>query len=278
MKNFLPLVVLLVFLFSGCQKNEKELTQKNQELNQVVEERDSIIAELFNTLDEIEKNLGIVSSSDENQSNVRERMERNVSRINSLIQTNQNTYDSLNRIVYRGGNRYRNLSARLDSMNVQLNEKESRIIELNDQIAMLNTKMNSQDETIGNLRNTSSDQNNSIDEMTKQLNTAYFIVGDQKDLVEKKVVYKDGGFLGLFGRVERLDPRLNTSLFTQIDVRNKLLIDVQKENEKAKIKVVTIHPPESYNIKNVNDELAQVEITDPGLFWEASKYLVVVKE
>lgn len=278
MKNSTLLLFLIAFLVLSCNKKEKELTLRNQELTQVVEQRDSIIGILNNTLDEIEKNLGVISSSGATRNDLKERMRRDISHINNLIESNQNRYDSLKRIVSSGRNRSGNLSKRMDTLNMQLNERENRIAELNEQIAILNNKINYQDQTIGNLQSFSTDQESTIDRMIRRLNTAYFIVGEEKDLVEKNVVYKDGGFLGIFGRVDRLNPQFNNNLFTQIDIRDDQIIEIKKENGKDKISLVTIHPSQSYNIKDVNDEMAQVEITDPQSFWEASKYLVVMKE
>ncbi|NJK86436.1 MAG: hypothetical protein HC906_11175 [Bacteroidales bacterium] len=149
---------------------------------------------------------------------------------------------------------------------------------MNNQIARLNTRINNLDSTIGRLNNFNTSQTEQIGQITRRLNTAYFIVGDEKDLLEKNVIYKDGGFLGFLGQVERLNPELKTDLFTQIDIRNDNLIEVRKENGNDKINVITYHPPESFTLTDVNDNLAQLEITDPELFWQASKYLVVLKE
>lgn len=278
MKNIILVFFLLALLTAGCNKKEKELAQRNQELTQVVEQRDSIIGILNNTLDEIEKNLGIISTSNTNRNDLRERMRRDISHINNLIESNQTRYDSLRTLVSSGRNRSGNLSRRIDTLNTQIEERENRIAELNDQITKLNNKINYQDQTIGNLQSFSTEQESTIERMTRRLNTAYFIVGEEKDLVEKNVVYKDGGFLGIFGRVERLNPQFNNDLFTQIDIRDDQVIEVKKENGKDKISIVTIHPAESYSIKDVNEETAQLEISDPQSFWEASKYLVVMKE
>lgn len=278
MKNFTLIIFLLSLLTAGCNKKEKELEQRNQELTRVVEQRDSIIGILNNTLDEIEKNLGVISTDNTSRNDLRERMRRDISYINNLIESNQTRYDSLRRLLSSGRNRSGNLSRRIDTLSMQLNDRENQLAELNEQITKLNNRINYLDQTIGNLQNFSTEQESTIERMTRRLNTAYFIVGEENDLVEKNVVYKDGGFLGIFGRVDRLNPQFNNNLFTQIDIRDEQIIEVKKENGKDKISIVTIHPTESYNIKDVNEESAQVEITDPQSFWEASKYLVVMKE
>jgi outer membrane murein-binding lipoprotein Lpp len=277
MKNFTIAVLLTALLLAGCNRKADELNQRNAELMSVIDQRDSIINELNVTLDEIEKNLGVVSTQ-EGQRDLRERLQRNISHINNLIERNQSRYDSLRRVIGTGSARSSNMARRIDTLTNELTVRENRINDLNDQIAQLNRRINEQDMTIGNLRGFSSEQSGTIDQMTRRINTAYFIVGEEKDLLNKNVIYKDGGFLGIFGRVKRLNPEFNNSLFTRIDIRDEKLIEVRKDNGKEKINIVTVHPPESYQIKELNEEVTQVEITDPLTFWEASKYLVVMKE
>ena len=272
------LIILAAALFFGCNRKEKQLSLKNQELTGVIEQRDSLIKELGNTLDEIEKNLGVISTSDDDQGDLKERMRRDISHINSLIDQNQSRYDSLRRVIGWGQSRYSKLTGRMDTMNNELAQRNSRIDELNTQINSYTNRVSSQEEAIDNLRNTSSEQASKIEQMTRQLNTGYVVIGKEKELLENEIIYKDGGFLGILGRTDRFNPTFKNDLFKRIDILENNMIEVKKEKSNEKINIVTVHPPESYTLRDIDEDMAQVEITDPERFWEASKYLVVMRD
>jgi Txe/YoeB family toxin of Txe-Axe toxin-antitoxin module len=104
------------------------------------------------------------------------------------------------------------------------------------------------------------------------MNTAYFIVGNSKDLRDKNIITKEGGFIGI-GQSKQLKPDFNEDYFTRIDIRNKTTIEIPGK----KVEVVSTHPPESYSISGEGDARI-LTISDYNAFWKSSKYLVVVAQ
>ncbi len=271
------LVLLSVFIMLACNQ-KKELTLKNQELNHTIVQMDSTLKEMTISMDEIEKNLGIISTSDDIHSNIKKRMQRDIAHINNLMQRNKNQYDSLRRVIGWGQNRYSKTTGRMDSLNNELVLRKTRIDELNNQVNSYTNQVSSQENVISDLRKTSEQQAAKIEQITRRLNTGYVVIGKEKDLLDNEIIYKDGGFLGFLGRTERFNPTFKNDLFKRIDILENNLVEVKKEKKNEKINIITVHPPESYILKDVNDETAVVEITDPERFWEASKYLVVMRD
>jgi hypothetical protein len=119
-----------------------------------------------------------------------------------------------------------------------------------------------------------------LEELTKQMekdmNTAYFTYGTYKELNEKGIVEKKGGFLGL-GKKEELATAFvkNRSYFTELDIREIKTIPLHG----TKAKIMSIHPEGSYVLKEGDNGYSTLDITDPTQFWSVSKFLVVeVKE
>ena len=59
--------------------------------------------------------------------------------------------------------------------------------------------------------------------------------------------------------------------FTRVDIRQTTSIPIQGK----KPKIVTYHPPSSYELQKESDHLTYINIKNPEEFWSASKYLIV---
>jgi hypothetical protein len=110
-----------------------------------------------------------------------------------------------------------------------------------------------------------------LTEKSNELNTAYYSVGTYKALKDKGILEKEGGFLGI-NQVKILVSPLDPSEFTRIDIRNLTEIPVMA----SRCEIVTGQEPSSYELVINNDIVEMVRITDPGKFWDITKYLVIV--
>jgi len=108
---------------------------------------------------------------------------------------------------------------------------------------------------------------NTIDEM----NEVYFAYGTFKELKEKNVLTKEGGFLGI-GQNKELKDDFNQDYFSKIDKRKQQSFLLYSK----KAKLITTHPSESYEIMGADGNADSLVIKDVDAFWNASKYLVIV--
>jgi len=137
----------------------------------------------------------------------------------------------------------------------------------------LNNDIKTRETSIQQLSTESEERSGVIEQQVQRMNTAFFIIGDGKDLQENNVTVKEGGFLGLFGRVEKLKPDFNRDDFTQIDIREETQFEVNTPQNK--LKLITVHPTQSYVLKPVTDTTTVMSISDPEQFWDASNYMVI---
>jgi predicted nucleic acid-binding Zn-ribbon protein len=165
------------------------------------------------------------------------------------------------------------------SLRTTVSQIESESQDLKQQITSLNSKIGDLNNTIKQKdleleKRTEELQNKQaqLDERTRQLNTGFWTAGSYHNLLEKGVLVKAGGVLGV-GKTLRLADKLERSDFNAINIRYSNLIDV---GTGSKAQLVTVHPTDSYRLEQEGNGNFQVVIVDPSKFWSLSKYLVVL--
>lgn len=276
------LVSVLVLLFS-CKNEEMEnkiadLENQNTELNSGSIEKDNQIETYIQSLNEIQDNLSaikekqkIVTSSfnmgnGELNTNVKDMIINDMGLINNLLEENKQKLASLTSRLKKSNLKITELEKMIENMASQLQEKDAEIVSLQTQLANANEQL----KVLFEEYNTRLEE---IGTQTDKLNTAYFCFGTSKELKEKGVLTKEGGFIGI-GKSEKLSADFNKDYFTQIDITLVKSVDLKSK----KAKVITTHASDSYKIEGDKKSVDKLVITNPEKFWASSKYLVIVVE
>jgi len=278
----LALGVLVYSLYNREQDNQLALMEDQQNsFTKQLSARDSTINDWLLTFDQIEKDLNMikqkenlitVKSSDAEFSEERkEQILEDIRYINTLLDNNKKRIAALSSQLRESGGAIKGLQDKIVELEASIKQREDEIAEL--KLALVN-----KDIEIGQLNNRMTDleitivqQDEKIIDQTNKLNQAYLAYGTYKDLKEKGIVDKEGGFLGL-GRKESLVEDFADSLFTPINVTETKTIPVNSKD----VKFITEHPANSYElIHEGDDKIASIEIKDPDQFWKISKYAVV---
>jgi chromosome segregation ATPase len=244
--------------------------------------KDSVVNTYVGSFNEIEENLATIKQKEnilstnkkgtELSGEAKDRINEDIQTINKLMDENREKIATLNEQMRKSGHKVASLEKLIKNLNYKLAEKDKELSGLREQLLTLNATIESLHTSMDTLTAQSTGKSKVITEQTTKLNTAYYAVGTYKELKEKKVLNKEGGFLGL-GREEILKKDFNTEYFTQIDITKTTSIVVG--NKKAKL--LTTHPSDSYKM-NTNDKkvVTDITITNPEKFWKVSKYMVVV--
>lgn len=274
---------LLLYSFYKRDHNSQLALMENQKLlfTEQLVERDSMINDWLSTFDEIESNLNAIkqkekiinmqTSDSEFPKGKKEQVLEDIKYINTLIDENKKKIAYLNSQLKKSGNTITGLQARVTELETSMQQYEMAITELKTtltekdfEIEQLNTRMFA-------LQDTLIFKDETIDNQTDKMNQAFLATGTFKDLREKGLVSKEGGFLGI-GRKESLKEDFPDSLFEMIDVTEIKTIPVNSR----KAKLITEHPTNSYQLIRENENtIAYIEIKDPSEFWKISKYAVV---
>jgi len=243
--------------------------------------RDSMINDWLVTFDEIEKNLNVIkekeklltvkSSDTEVSKNRKEQILDDIKSINTLIDENKKKIARLNAQLKESGGTIKGLQDRIAGLEESMKQYESEIAELNTTLVSKDNEIGQLNNNVIALNDTITIKEERISEQTGKLHQAFLASGTYKDLKEKGIVIKEGGFLGL-GRKQFLVEDFSDSSFTEIDITSLTTIPVNSKD----VRLITEHPSDSYKLIKENDkQIAYISITNPEEFWKITKYAVV---
>jgi hypothetical protein len=275
--HILPLLVIA--LLSACAQDPKEspqfqqLAEDNDRTRAEVAAKDSMINDLFGTVNRISENLRIIRTKQgqlgeaeggSEGTNVEERIMGDIESIDGLLAENRALIERLRKQSKGSANSLAELQRTVDDLDRSVTEKDEEIAVVKEQLASSNS-------SLATLIEMYRDKSQLADLQRNELNTAYYAVGTAKELRENGVLTKEGGVVGI-GGVDKLNTSdLAKGYFTRIDITSAGTIPVAAK----KAKLATAHPEGSYRFE---DGASKLVITDPNAFWSISKYLVVVVE
>lgn len=285
--GIIGLILLLVVAVWGYshynrQHNEQLALMEDQKLSftEQLTARDSMINEWLATFDEIEQNLNAIKQKEniltvkagesEFTKEKKDQVLEDIKYINTLLEENKKKIARLSAQLKESGNTITGLQTRIETLEASMKQFETEVSDLKAtlvnkdfEIEQLNTRMFA-------LQDTLTMKDEFIEGQTYQLNKGFLASGTYKDLKEKGLVSKEGGFLGL-GRKETL-LEVQNNLFSEIDITQTTTIPVNSRNAK----LITEHPTDSYQMVRENENtIAYIEIKNPEEFWRVSKYAVV---
>lgn len=288
--------VSLALLLAGCnQKKLDQLTEENQRLKETTEMQDSLLNDFLRSFNAVEDNLAIIrereglitmnASDPELQQSGKAKVIEDILLIDQLLLENKEIIENLNNKLSRSNAKLSEFRRMVDRMKGQLQTKDNEIVGLKQELVTKNFEIENLSGQVNfltaendSIRRVSTTQATQIAEQTDKLqsqdvalNTAFYISGTFKELRDKNILLKEGGFAGI-GRTPKLREDLSPSEFTKIDIREIDLIPLGAK----KAKVLTSHPAGSYEITGGNKSVDNLKINDAASFWQRSKYLVVL--
>ena len=279
-KYYLFIVVSLVVLATGCnQKEIARLRAQRDSLMAVTGSKDASLVEFVNAFNEIQANLDTIKQKEmiidnrakggEVQANQKEQIQSDINYIYSLLQKNRELVSKLTDKLKKSEHKSAELQKMIDNLNNIIVEKDAQIEQLTAELNKLNIQVNDLTGQVGNLTTENAQKQAEIEAKTTQLNTAYYIIGTVKELKEKNIITKEGGFVGI-GRSKDISDEVDLSYFTKVDITKLNTIPIMKK----KVEIISKHPAGSYRIEGENSADSLV-ILDATQFWSMSKVLVI---
>ena len=283
------LLLLLPLFFIGCESatENNEVIRLNEEKQALIDDlgrKDSIIYVIVQSFNDIEDNLATIKQKQGVISiNTSGDAETEISRRERIIEDMQ----MINEIMEENRKKVRDFTWKINSLVKEQKSANTKLADFQKMIDRLTAMVEAKDVEIATLKSDLLTMNMSLDslalaydiqgivveEQALSLNTGFFCYGTFKELEEKGVITKKGGFIGI-GKTEQLKQDFNTDYFTQIDITETQSIDLFSK----KANVLTSHPSDSYELEGDEDSIEKLIIIDPIKFWSASKYLVIIVE
>jgi len=282
MKNIILFGILLLFVAVSCNQAEVEQLKKDNELlkNQL-QQREQDMSNFMTVFNDIEENLAqvrikenlIVKNSGSNENGDRvEAVKNDIRAIDELMQQNRENLKNLSDKLRESKGENNQLHRMIENLEVIIKDKDREIITMVGQLEDLNFEVQDLYSSISDLKLENLEQSRFINRQEDELNTAYYIIGEQKELKEMGIINKEGGIIGI-GAVKTIGNDVDVSLFTKIDIRSQTVFPLDAK----KVTLVSAHPSDTYIIRK-NEETKRYEsfeITKPEEFWETSKYMVL---
>lgn len=282
----LIVIALVPILFAACENKEQtaRINQLQQEQALMLNEsktKDSLINDFMQTMNEIESNLSEIKSREklisketnsgsELSRSARQRVNEDIKLINELMAENKEKITSLNSRLKKSNLRITEFEKMVESMNVQLAVRDKEIDSLKTELSTLNFAIAVLNDTISHINERNYSLSGQITDRTNELNTAYYVVGDKKELIDQKILSKQGGVLGI-GRTQKVAGDVNLDEFTKVDIRNLKTIPIDAK----KATIMSVHPAGSYELVGTDKRVNELVIKDPALFWQKSRMLVI---
>jgi len=287
MKNYLSFV-LAIILWS-CQGNIEE----DPAYKKLLSERDSLaglvsadvgqINQYLADFNDIQTNLDRIKQAEnlvtvnannpENPTTAKDQINQDMQLIYDLLQQNKKNIEDLRRKLKKSNSRLVELEKMLNNLEQQIAQKDAEIAELKAKLEQMNIKVEILTSNIDSLNKENAQKQDIIAQKTEELNTAFYVLGSKKELIENKIILKKGGFVGI-GKIEKLREDFNKDYFTKVDITTINEIPINA----SKAKVITSHPANSYKLELNGKIIEKLVILDKKQFWSVSKYLVIVIE
>ncbi len=299
LRNIVTGAIVMIIAITGfiiiLNKDAKisELYVEKNNLNSLIETRDSVINELDGTISEIEQNITFIKNKrgqleleqQEGSPAQKERIIEDIALMNTMLEESEKKIEELNEKLASSNVDFSSFRNRIAKLTSELKEQNEVVVQLQReleqkdyQLAELDMKVNEMSQEILVMFDSINVMNDSIVEKTEklqqmdeQLHKAYWAFGTFKELKENGVVTREGGILGILGKNKTLNKNLNDNYFTELDIRSTQTIPLYAK----KAEVISEHSENSYRLVYENDLVAYLEIENPDEFWKLTKYAVI---
>ena len=275
-------VVSAFTLFStSCGSGEKEenpladsLSAVNGELNGQLSEKERALQEFVTSFNEIQDNLNAIkekekivtsASASGDVKSKEEQIKEDIQVIYDLLAKNKNRIGSLSKKLKDSKSKILGLEKMIETLQAQIDAKDGEIATLKSQLEAKNIELSNIQMNLETVEAES-------EAKTVKMNTVYYAIGTKKELIEKNVITKEGGFIGI-GKSTKVKDDFNKEYFTKVDASQTNSISIGAK----KAKVLSNHPSSSYKLVG-EGKVEKIEILNTEDFWSNSKYLVIVVE
>ncbi|RFM24357.1 MAG: hypothetical protein D0433_05025 [Candidatus Thermochlorobacter aerophilum] len=254
---------------------EKEKAQIEAESNEKQRQIDDILAamsEIQESLNAVRETQAVVArtASDmearKNSQDMKARIINGIQDIESAMAENRRKMEELQQKLKGYQGKIKSLERMAKSLQETIAQKDREIAMLKEEIARLNIQ-------VATLTSSVQEKEGIIQEQERILQSAYYIVDTENNLKEKGILEYKGGIIGI-GSTITTTQDFDVSQFKKIDINEVREFSIPRNIHQ--IRVLTTHSTSSYELSAVTEKESVLRIKDPKIFWEKSKFLVVM--
>ncbi|MCO6359216.1 hypothetical protein BXY85_1700 [Roseivirga pacifica] len=288
-------VALTAGLVVGCDNKQEQIDKQSNTIDMMQQElaqKDSTYNSLIGLLNQAESQVAeiarrenlAVNASNESGKAGNSKLVNELAMIDSLVAESNQSIQKLKTQLRKSQVNVQAFEDRLDKLSTVLREQEGTITDLKAQIRQKDNQLQVFATRYDSIKIENVDQKRLITEQADEIdvltevkndfNKVHYAVGPYKELKEKGLVDKEGGFLWI-GRTIDLQASAQEESFVETDIRE--FDELKIEGKRNRVKLVTDHPEGSYEMvaDEIEEDIVILKVKDPKKFWEMSNYLVV---
>ena len=274
------------YIYNQKQSEVDSLLSEKTNLNEIIEKRDSVVNELVTTFSDIENNLKFIKEkrkqlsleqNKEGGADQKQAIMDDINLMNKMLEESSKHIADLEKKLKKSGIKMSAFQEKIASLSQTITDQNTEIVELKRiveeqdfMMADLNKKVESMEFEIAKQTDTIESKLNIIDAKTNELNTGHIAYGTFKELKQKGLLTKEGGFLWL-GKNKTLEENFDNDYFTDLNIQETKTIPLHSK----KATIITEHPINSYSLVEEDGLVAFLQIENPEEFWKISKYAVI---
>ncbi|MDZ4121130.1 MAG: hypothetical protein U1C33_01820 [Candidatus Cloacimonadaceae bacterium] len=284
-KNLIPIIILvaviivLAVLWVNSINKAKALEKEKIELAEAFAHASETIGDIQSSLESLDQDLSgqlftqgeIPGTSPENR---RTQIVNSISNMRKQIETDKQKIADLEKRLAQSGAQLRGVQELLDRLKSSVADKERIVANLQSQLGImsetLETERKLSAEEIAARDRQLSERQLTIEEQRKDINTIFYVYGTRKELLDKKIIDRKGGLLGI-GRVSTVSSQINIEDFTVMNLLDTQTISFP--STRRGYSILTNQNASSFSVDKDGDQNV-ITITDPNSF-RRQKYVVI---
>lgn len=197
-------------------------------------------------------------------------IDQGMQQIERQMQENRAKVSELERKLKESGQQNSVLANTIAMLKRSIEDKEAEIVQMKERIAVLETEVEGWKSRYSGKIDELDSTNVVLEDTRTKANTAYYVVGTEKDLKKQNIIINDKKGFEPDGKTK--------SKFTAIDIRttNSILIGSANDVKVKNVKLLPSRPSGSFRIEERGGSV-YLEITNAENFWE-SKYLAILSK
>jgi chromosome segregation ATPase len=243
--------------------------QKDEAINEFI----ASINDIQGSLDTIKMKESIINLSTDKRGELKisakDQIKSDITAIYGMMEKNKKLLADLTRKIKASNMKVTELEKLVERLQKDIYSKNAEIENLREKLARMNITIESTNLRVDTLTGVVKKQSSSLKDKEQTiaaqdaaLNTAYYIMGNSKELKKN----------GVIGKGDKILSDFNKDLFTKIDIRKVSEISILSK----KAEVVSNHPTSSYKLVGDKKIIQSLQIIDYKAFWTNSKYLVII--
>lgn len=273
------LVILFGVIWVNESKKNKALSQSNEELQKLYDSSTTTIGEIQSSLESLDQDLsGQLFTQSEipgtTPADRRDRLVSSIANMRNQIEADKKKIAQLEAQLAQSRTQVKGIQDIVKRLKSSIDEKEQIMDELQERLGIMKETIDAERRTsareIASREQTIQEKQQQIQQASTETNTVYYVVGSRSDLMNKGIIDRKGGILGI-GKVTTVTSTIVTDKFTMIN-----LLDTQQITfpvTKKGYSILSNHVATTYRVQKEGNNYV-LTVTDKENF-RKQKFLVI---